>query len=387
MAETISPVCGRPVFELGAASPGGLRLPDAMPSASTLYGPRGLAFSEDGQTLVVADTGNHRLLVWRDWSREHGPAMAVLGQRDFASEGAQATGAGPEYGLHLPTGLVISGGRLLVCDAWNHRVLVWNGVPEESGVTPDFVLGQDNLSGTLKNRGGAIGPAGLDCPYGIAVIEGNLHVADTQNRRVLIWEGVPEKDEPAVDLIGQDDFFSGEENRGRGVGKDTLRWPHALASTGRGELILADAGNHRLMAWEQGSARGGAADILVGQENFGQAFELPYRAQGPTRLRFPYGLVADSDRVFVADTANNRVLRWDAPLGDRSAAVGVLGQHEFDSSGENRWEAVAPDTLCWPYGLALWGDLLAIADSGNNRVVGWDLDPALKPSGAEDSAP
>ena len=380
MAETLSPVCGRPAFELGAPSPGGLRLPDAMPSASTLYGPRGLAFSEDGQTLVVADTGNHRLLIWHDWSRMHCPAELVLGQREFKNEGPQAAGAGPERGLHLPTGVVIHRGRLLVCDAWNHRLLVWNEIPTRNDVPADFVLGQRDLTGVLKNRGGAIGPSGFDCPYGAAVIDGNLYVTDTQNRRVLIWDGVPDRDEAATAVMGQDDFHSGEENRGCGVGPNTMRWPHALASTGRGELILADAGNHRLLAWNDGAPRNGNATLLVGQEHYDLAFELPHRPQGPARLRFPYGLVADAQRIFVADTANNRILRWNAPLEDRRAADGVLGQREFNSSGENRWEAVASDTLCWPYGLALHSDLLAVADSGNNRVIGWHVDAHTGPS-------
>ena len=35
--------------------------------------------------------------------------------------------------------------------------------------------------------------------------------------------------------------------------------------------------------------------------------------------------------------------------------------------------AVADDSLCWPYGLSAAGDLLAVADSGNNRVTFWRL--------------
>jgi hypothetical protein len=30
------------------------------------------------------------------------------------------------------------------------------------------------------------------------------------------------------------------------------------------------------------------------------------------------------------------------------------------------------DTLCWPYGAAAAGGTLAVADSGNNRVLLWD---------------
>ena len=81
----------------------------------------------------------------------------------------------------------------------------------------------------------------------------------------------------------------------------------------------------------------------------------------------------------IADTANNRVLLYpstDAALNQEPIAS--LGQPTLAANGENRWEAVGADTLCWPYGVH-WhrprrtsSELLAIADSGNNRVVIWE---------------
>jgi hypothetical protein len=75
----------------------------------------------------------------------------------------------------------------------------------------------------------------------------------------------------------------------------------------------------------------------------------------------------------IADTANNRVLLWDdVPDGPICrGADHVLAQPDFSSNGENRWTSVQHDTLCWPYGLSLRGDMLAVADSGNNRVMLW----------------
>ncbi len=74
----------------------------------------------------------------------------------------------------------------------------------------------------------------------------------------------------------------------------------------------------------------------------------------------------------MADTANNRILLWDGPpAGPADGADGVLGQLTFSGNGENRWDAITDDSLCWPYGLTANGDHLAIADSGNNRVVIW----------------
>ncbi|MCB0227421.1 MAG: hypothetical protein KDI02_27245, partial [Anaerolineae bacterium] len=47
---------------LGAYSPGALILPDASPTPAQMYAPRGVFM--DDERLVVADTGNHRLLIW-----------------------------------------------------------------------------------------------------------------------------------------------------------------------------------------------------------------------------------------------------------------------------------------------------------------------------------
>jgi sugar lactone lactonase YvrE len=142
---------------------------------------------------------------------------------------------------------------------------------------------------------------------------------------------------------------------------------------------VADAGNHRVLGWHLPVDHERAADLVIGQPGFDSAVEFPYRPQGPQRFRFPYGVTSAPDgRLFVADTSNNRVLVVDdaaAPSRPRrwAAAVDVvLGQPDLDANGENRWDRVVADSFCWPYGLH-WGDgLLAVADSGNNRVVIWD---------------
>jgi len=49
----------------------------------------------------------------------------------------------------------------------------------------------------------------------------------------------------------------------------------------------------------------------------------------------------------------------------------VIGRENLDSSGENRWRAVAADTRCWPDGVCGHGGRLAVADSGDDRVMLW----------------
>jgi hypothetical protein len=358
---------------LGAPATGGLMLPAAMPTASQLYAPRGVWL--DDQLLAVADTGNHRVLLWHDPDPEsHTPADVVLGQPDFFTEGPQAGGRGPRRGLRLPTGVLVHDGRLVVADSWNHRILVWNSVPERSDLEPDVVIGQPDPEAVTENRGQGCGPLGFYWPFGIAVVGDRFYVADTGNRRILGWEGVPEPDEKPAVVLGQPDGFQRDENRGE-IGPASFRWAHDISGTAD-RLLVADAGNHRVLGWRPHPDSDGDADLVLGQRDFLTGSEFPYQPQTPSGLRFPYALSCDAphQRLAVADTANNRVLLWDIlPETDASPADHVLGQPTFAANGENRWDAVGPDTLCWPYGLCLADRRLAIADSGNNRVVIWEL--------------
>jgi len=357
----------RPRCVLGAASAGALMLPDAHPTAATLYAPRGVWIEAD--RVIAADTGNHRVMIWNRVPTASGEdADVVLGHPDAVTEG--------EGLLHLPTGLLVTPeGALVVADAWHHRLLVWDAVPTVSGTAPDHVIGQASLSGVSPNAGGEATAATFYWPFGIALVDGRFHVADTGNRRVLVWrDGVPRDGRPADVVLGQPDATAREENRGDAPSAASFRWPHAVAPMAGGGLWVADAGNHRLLGWSAHPEGDVPADRVLGQPDFSEASEFPYVPQ-IDRFRFPYGVVATSSGLAVADTANNRVLLQAEPLTGWHPTA-VLAQPDLAANGENRWEAVADDTLCWPYGLdhcaTPTGELLAIADSGNNRVVLWE---------------
>ncbi len=134
----------------------------------------------DSERLIVCDSGNHRVLIWsRIPQVDQTPADIVLGQPDFFSEGPRAAvqaGPSPECGLHLPTGLIIAEGKLLVADAWHHRLLVWNEVPRRSHQPPDYCIGQSSLAEHLPNRGEGPSLANMNWPYGLAYVRGQLFV-------------------------------------------------------------------------------------------------------------------------------------------------------------------------------------------------------------------
>lgn len=363
-----------PELWLGAPAPGGLALPPASPTMAWMYSPRGVFLGENH--VVVADSGNHRVLIWHGMPTvDEQPADVVLGQPDGTTEGRAANGRGPERGMNLPTGVLVYDGRLIVADAWHHRILVWDEVPVLNDTPPDHVLGQPDPSSVLPNQGRECSASTFYWPFGIAVVGSRFWVADTGNRRVLGWDGgIPTPGRPADVVLGQPDASHREENRGGDAGPASFRWPHDI--TGRDDLLLvADAGDHRVLGWSPHPDADRPADVVIGQADFTTATEWPYGPHTGDRFRFPYAVGLDgedgSERLAIADTANNRILLWDVvPVAGRAADY-VLAQPDFGSNGENRWTSVQRDTLCWPYGISLRGNRLAVSDSGNNRVVIW----------------
>lgn len=355
---------------LGAPAPGGLALPAAQPTMAWMYSPRGVFLGDD--VLVVADSGNHRVLLWHGVpTADEQPADVVLGQPDGSTEGRAAGGRGPERGMNLPTGVLVYDGRLLIADAWHHRILIWDEVPARTDAAPDVILGQRDASSVRPNAGATCSASSFYWPFGIAMVGDTFWVADTGNRRVLGWRnGIPDPGRPADVVLGQPDASHREENRGESAGPASFRWPHDIAGNEH-LLLVADAGDHRVMGWSPAPDADAPAKMLLGQPDFGSADEWPYGPHTGDRFRFPYAIGLAQDTLAVADTANNRILLWDGVPADGRAADHVLAQPNFGTNGENRWASVQRDTLCWPYGLSLCGDRLAVADSGNNRVVIW----------------
>ena len=357
----------------------GLATPIA-PRADTLFAPRGVCLARAHGPLFVCDTGHHRLLMWtRMPAADCSPADLLIGQPDFLQEGRNANGAVGAATLNVPTGVAAANDILAVADAWNHRILLWHGYPHASNRCADVVLGQADFNGGLANRGAKAPRADtLNWCYGVAVVAGRLFVADTGNRRVLMWDRIPMTNGTAADVVlGQRDFTTRDENAGEGAGALGMRWPHAIAIVDN-KLLVADAGNNRIMVWQTLPTTDGVpCDFVLGQSDM-RGLDHNRAAYDPTAnaLNMPYGLGAQGARVVVADTANSRLLGFDADdLAMGATATRLAGQHDFTAKGDNRWGVPRRDSLCWPYDVAYCGDRAVIADSGNNRVLLWRAGP------------
>jgi hypothetical protein len=262
-------------------------------------------------------------------------------------------------------------------------VLLWHERPASNHTPADVVLGQANFRNAEGNRGhDAPTAATLFWPYGVHWDGARLWVADTGNRRVLMWDGMPTKNGQAADLVlGQCDFTSRNENGGGEPNAMSMRWPHAVAIW-RNRLCVTDAGNSRVMIWQRPPQRNNApCDAVIGQRDF-TCVDHNQSAYWPsaTSLNMPYGIGVANDDLLVADTANSRLLGWHYDEGETGAAASLLAaQPDFQAKGDNRWGMPMRDSVCWPYNLMVAGNTVLVCDSGNNRALLWRLSDEVKP--------
>jgi hypothetical protein len=229
-----------------------------------------------------------------------------------------------------------AGTRYYVSDVVNGRVLVFEGSPAGQAIG---ALGQADLQGSLANRGlGAPARDRIATPGQVASDGTRLAVVDIGNHRVLVWNAIPTALDDAADVVlGQAGFTA----RTAATTQGGLRSPMHAVFTPGGGLTVSDTSNHRLMHWASlpasGSAGNASGTSATGQADFGAGTaNRGQPAPAANTLSSPVGLLVDGTVLWVADAANNRVVRFDPlPTGD-VAATAVAGQADFASAFANR---------------------------------------------------
>lgn len=341
-------------------------------TTDSLYG--NVAVSDSGQ-LFIGDYGNDRVLGYSSLPETSGAwANFVLGQVDFNSSVAETS----RSGMDGPQQVTADGNVLAVTEYGNHRVLIYNSVPEDGSALPDVVVGQQDFDSAAQS----CAESGLNYPETAVLTDGKLIVTDSNNNRVLIWNSVPTVNGAVPDMVlGQSAFDSCEYNDDDQDGVTdkasarTLSYPSGIWSDGK-RLAIVDNGNSRVLLWNSFPTDNfQPADIVLGQANFTDIEPLD---AGAETLNYPYdGIWSNGIQLFVADSNNNRVLIWDSWPGENFAAADVvLGQGDFSHNAENDADqdgtedaTPAQNTLAYPTGVFGYRDLLFVSDGSNERVL------------------
>ncbi|MCZ6690818.1 MAG: hypothetical protein O7H41_14595 [Planctomycetota bacterium] len=357
-------------------------------NGNTLNSPRGIF--TDGTTLIVADTTNHRVLWWTipggtppAWA-DGQAADGLLGKAAFTSPAipngdfnpTACAGDGNSAGrsrrsLNFPQDVFLDTGHTYIADGGNHRVVILNqNPPPSTDITfddgcADAVLGQINGRQGIANSGG-LSSTSLRLPLGVASTGTELLVFDHDNSRVKIHDTIPTGDnDPAQIVYGQRNFTSNFPNHAR-IDPRSFRRPGGVDSDGS-QLFVADSRNNRVLVWSTiPNVNNKNADLVLGQSDFSSI--LP--AGGTKGHRNPTDVAYDTggDRLFVADSANNRVTVYNGPFNTDMDQSIWLGQPDSVGVGAG----LAANRMDDPAGLS-WqssgGGFLWVVDRGNHRVL------------------
>ncbi|HJT10154.1 MAG TPA: NHL repeat-containing protein [Candidatus Nitrosotalea sp.] len=320
--------------------------------------------------LWVADSGNNRVIEYKAPLSTGEAATVVLGQPNLSTNTCNDGGISANS-LCAPEGLAFDSlGNLWVEDAGNNRVLEYTA-PLTTGQSASLVIGQGDFTHNLPDLGSVVNADGLDLPLGLVFdSSGNLWVADADNSRVLEYTAPFSTGQSASLVIGQQDLVSGTCNNS-GLAANSLCFPQTLSFDNSGNLWIGDGANNRILKYTAPLTTGQSASLVIGQGDFTHGLQNRGSFTSANTISSPDGISFDSSgNLWVADGNNNRVLKYTAPFSTGQSASTVLGQQDMVSNSTNQGGSVAANTLSLPFGLTFDNSgNLWVADHVNERLL------------------
>ena len=251
--------------------------------------PQGMAL--DGETLYVADAGSHTIQRV-DLSKRKVSVIAGTGEQSLIRHtGGEATA----FPLNSPYDVELSDGVLYIAMAGSHQLWQLNIV--EDTTEPFAGNGAENIVDNPRLD------ALLAQPSGLALDGNNLFFADSETSAIRVAKIGPGG--RVVTLTGTGLFAFGDRD---GIGKDAgLQHPQDVASA-PGAVYIADTYNQKIKRMDLSTLRitTVAGDGTQGA-NDGDALNASFDE--------PAGIAYRDGFVFVADTNNHRIRKFDVDRG------------------------------------------------------------------------
>ncbi|CAF1408383.1 unnamed protein product, partial [Adineta steineri] len=217
--------------------------------------PVNVIVDEQTHSIIIADTGNRRLIQWLSQNQQ-----ILIDDIDC-------------FGLAMD-----KNGSLYVSDWKTNEVRRWKmGEYNNEGI----IVAGANGNGSQLNQ--------LNWPTFIFVDEDqSVYVSDFENHRVMKWR--KDANEGIVVAGGND----------QGGKLNQFHYPKGVIVDDLGQIYVADLGNHRVIRCYEGKEDG---EIVVGGNDKGNQSN---QFRGPTGLSFD-----DEGNLYVADFGNHRIEKFE----------------------------------------------------------------------------
>ncbi len=257
--------------------------------SSLFDNPQGMAL--DGDTLYVADAGTHTLMRV-DLKARKVAVIAGTGEQSLIRHtGGEAT----SFPLNSPYDLEFANGTLYIAMAGTHQL--WQLDIEAGMIEPFAGTGAENIVDGPRME------SLLAQPYGLALDGNNLFFADSETsaiRVAKIGDGGR-----VVTLSGTGLFAFGDSD---GIGKDALLQHPQDVAMAPDAIYIADTYNHKIKRMDLSTLRVTtvAGDGTQGSTD-GDAMNASFDE--------PAGIAYRDGIVYVADTNNHLIRKFDVELG------------------------------------------------------------------------
>ena len=282
---------------------------DGPAEASQFRYPQGMALTDDGEGLFVADVDNHAI---RQIDLTGGQVSTLVGTGIQAGQYPPASGLAAEVELSSPWDVVLRGDELFIAMAGSHQIWRMNLTTGEA----EAYAG----SGREGTQDGPVAGAELAQPSGLTVgPDDRLYFADSEGSSIR-WVELT-GNSPAVGTLAGSGLSLFDFGDLDGVGGQArLQHPLGISSDGI-YLYVADTYNSKIKRIDPAS---GEVVSMLGSEQ-------GWRDGRDPRFYEPGGLHFAGGRLYVADTNNHSIRVVDLTGGETTTLV-LSGIEVFSGS-------------------------------------------------------
>ncbi|CAF1408756.1 unnamed protein product [Adineta steineri] len=272
--------------------------------------------------------------------------------------------------LHGPRDLFLDGEYIYVSEPLNNRLMRYHlGSTEKLVILNDVTVhaialnkeeqtiyfsqesaNKESINRIAKDGQGeaaeVVSSDHIEIIYSLVVMKKGLYICDKNRHRVILWSTI------------EQNFTIIAGGNGMGSRPSELRTPEGIFVDASDNTYIADTLNHRIQLWKNSAAEG---ITVAGNEDSSPG-------QGLHELHRPKAIFIHEETMFIADSYNNRIVKWK--IGDSRGSV-IVGSNSTEA-GNGLNQLNNPTSLT----LDSNGNLYVV-DSDNSRVQKYIVDNSL----------